>query len=383
MDLIIHDINLKYKEQIVVKGTSRLKNEKIPFTSLRADYLCYGGVPRGKATEFFGTEGSGKTTSALDIVKNAQILAIKEYEDKLKELKERILKLGDVKSYKKEVEKLKAEIEELTNQGIKKVVYVDSENTLDEEWARSLGVNTDELELMRPLNQTAEQVLQMMLDMLNSGGVILMVLDSIPMLIPQQLYEESMEKKSYCGVAGPMAIFSAKVSPIISKTNTALIMINQVREDINNPYNMYNTPGGKALKHLYALRILFNKGAPIDEENVEQKCNFEFPVGHLVQMQIAKTKVSKPDRKLGFYTLKYDAGIDYISDMVSMAILYNYIIRASAWFSLMEDDGETIITDEKDNPLKFQGRVKLLDYIRNHKVILDELNEKVMSKLKD
>lgn len=137
------------------------------------------------------------------------------------------------------------------------------------------------------------------------------------------------------------------------------------------------------MKHLYALRILFNKGSLIDEENKEQNSRFEHPVGHLVQMQIAKTKVSKPDRKLGFYTLKYDTGIDYISDMVDMALLYSFIIQGGAWYSLMEDDGETIIKDEEDNLLKFQGKAKLLDYIRNHKVILDELNEKVMTKLKD
>ena len=244
LDSIIHDINLKYKEQIVVKGTSRLKNDKIPFTSLRANFLSYGGCPISKATEFFGSEGSGKTTTALDIVGNAQQYAIKEYNNKLSELNDEIIKLGDAKSYQKQVQKLQEEVIEYTNQGIRKVVYVDSENTLDEEWAQSLGVNTDDLILIRPVNQTAEQVLQMMLDILSSGDVILMVLDSIPMLVPQQIYEESMEKKSYCGVAGPMAIFSAKVSPIISKTNTALIMINQVREDISNPYNNYNTPGG-------------------------------------------------------------------------------------------------------------------------------------------
>ena len=206
---------------------------------------------------------------------------------------------------------------------------------------------------------------------------------SVPMLIPQQIYEETLEKKSYGGVSGPMTSFSGKISPIVSKANCGLILINQTREDFNNPYNTTKTPGGRALRHLFALRMLFNKGSLIDEDNKEQNSRFEHPTGHLVQIQIVKTKVSKPDRRLGFYTLKYDTGIDYISDMVDMALLYSFIIQGGAWYSLMEDDGETIIKDEEDNLLKFQGKAKLLDYIRNHKVILDELNEKVMTKLKD
>jgi len=383
LDLVMHDINLKYKDAIVVKGTARLKNEKIPFTSSRANFCTYGGVPIAKICEFFGPEGSGKTTTALDIAKNAQIYATNEYNNELEDIKLEIEKLGNCKSNQKQVQKLIEKQTEITNQGIRKVVYVDAENTLDEDWARTLGVDTDNMILVRPEDQTAEQVLQMIIDIIKSGNVILLVLDSVPMLIPQQIYEQSMEKKSYCGVAGPMATFSSKISPIVSKTNCALLMINQVRMDINNPFNMYNTPGGKSLKHLFALRILFNKGSLIDENNIEQKNNYETPVGHLVQMQIAKTKVSKPDRKLGFYTLKYDTGVDDISDIIDMCLLYEFIKKAGKWFYVMEKDGETMIQDSEGVDLKFDGKAKLVAHIKENKILFEELKERVMIKLKD
>jgi recombination protein RecA len=245
LETLIHDINKQFKEQIVVKGTSRLYVDKIPFSSIRANYITYGGIPLGKAVEFFGGEGGGKTTSALDITKNAQIKALKEYEEQIESLQEQAAELEGRTGVepRKKLEKINAQIEQLENDGPRRVVYMDLENTLDEEWARKIGVDVDNLYIIRAQDQTAEQVLQIAIDIVKTGNVILIVLDSVPMLVPQAIYEQSMEKKSYCGVAGPMAIFSSKISPFLSKHRTTMILINQVREDIENPYNLYQTPG--------------------------------------------------------------------------------------------------------------------------------------------
>lgn len=377
LDLLMGDLNKKYKDQILVKGTSRLLVDKIQFSSPRMNYLTYGGVPVGKVTEFFGPEGSGKTTSAIDITKQAQHKAKAEYdaeENKLEDELE-ILQTKNNKSDQKRIQQLLTQLDELREKGPRQVVYIDAENTFDEEWARLNGVDTDILYLLRPMDQTAEQVLQIIIDVVKTGNVILVVLDSVPMLVPQAIYEENMEKKSYCGVAGPMAIFSARIPPMLTRYQVALIMINQVREDMKNPYNLYDTPGGRALKHLYALRMLFRKGVYIDEKNEELKMkDAGTPSGNLVMVDIAKTKVNKPDRRLGFYTLNYTYGIDVLADTVDLAIKYGYIMQSGAWFNIMEDaESGAIMQDADGADLKFQGRVKLLDYLRNETVVFDEL----------
>lgn len=379
LEVLMNEINKQFKEDIVVKGASRLYVDKIPFSSLRANYITYGGIPLGKATEFFGGEGGGKTTSALDITKNAQIKARREYDEMMDKLQEEASELESKTSAeaKKKLVKINAQIDALTNEGVKRVVYVDLENTLDEDWARKLGVDVDSLYIIRAQDQTAEQVLQVIIQIVKTGNVILVVLDSVPMLVPQAIYEQSMEKKSYCGVAGPMSIFSSKISPLLSKTRTALVIINQMREDIENPYNLYSTPGGKALKHLYALRLMFRKGSLLDENNNEQPQRFEEPFGNLVDMTVVKTKVSKPDRRVGFYTLKYSDGIDVLSDMIDMAVKYGAIRQTGSWFQILDLETGEILMDEDDTELKFQGKAKLLTYLRENETTTQIIEEQL------
>lgn len=380
IDLAMANINKKFGEQLCKEGTELIYVDKIPFSSPTANYMTYGGVPIGKATEFFGGEGGGKTTSALDIVGNAQKKFKEEWENKVQQAQEEYEKLASVKSTEKKAERFKKDVlDELMEQGPKVVVYVDAENTLDVEWAALLGVNTDEMILIRPQTQTAEQVLQMMIDLIDTGNVGLMVLDSVPCLVPQVIFEESMEKKSYGGVAGPMSVFCAKVTPYLTKHKTALIMINQIREDLSNPYNTASTPGGKALKHLYSLRLRFKKDSLLDDNNRELPSRAENPAGNIVQVEIVKTKVCKPNRRLGYYTLNYTNGIDVIADTVTMALKYGYIVQAGAWFTFMDPETGEIICDEDGVELKFQGMAKLLEFIRNDEYMLSELVENLNS----
>lgn len=380
LDVLIGDLNKKYKDQIIVKGTGRILVNKIPFSSPRMNYLTYGGVPIGKVTEFFGPEGSGKTTSAIDITKQAQKLSWDNFDAEEASLVDEISELtakGN-KSDVKKINTLQSALAELRTAGPRRVVYIDAENTFDEDWARLNGVDTDELYLLRPLDQTAEQILQMIIDIVKTGDVMLVVLDSVPMLVSQNVFDESMEKKSYGGNAGAMSVFSARIPPFLTKHQTALIFINQMREDLSNPYNLYNTPGGKALKHLYALRMLFRKGTFIDEENKELNSKAENPAGNLIMVDIAKTKVSKPDRRLGFYTLNYTTGIDVLADTVDLAVKYGLIGLGGSWFTIFEDEISGVIMEDADGgELKFQGRARLLEYLRNETIVFDELYEKV------
>ena len=380
IDLVMANINKKFGEQLCKEGTDLIYVDKIPFSSPTANYMTYGGVPVGKVTEFFGGEGSGKTTSALDIVANAQKKFEKEFEDQLLKAEEEYEKLQGSNA-KKATKYLNEVLTPLQEQGPKVVVYIDAENTLDVEWAQLLGVNTDDVILIRPQTQTAEQVLQMMLDLLDTGNVGLMILDSIPYLVPQVIFEESMEKKSYGGVSGPMSVFSAKVAPYLTKHKSTLIMINQIREDLSSMYNTVSTPGGKALKHSYSLRLRFNKGSLLDENNKEIPNRSENPAGNIVSVEIVKTKVCKPNRRLGYYTLNYTKGIDVIADTVTVAMKYNFIVQAGAWFTFMDPETGETITDADENDLKFQGMSKLLQFLRDDEYMLEELTEMIHNKL--
>lgn len=381
LELVMNEINKKYKSNIVRKGTELDPVAKIPFSSPRANYITYGGIPRGKATELFGPENGGKTTTAIDIVAQAQQVAWKEYQEKLITLQEEMEKLQESgsKSAAKRLKGAQSEHRQIEEKGPQKVVYVDSENTLDEEWAETNGVDTEDLILIRPQDQTAEQVLQMMLDLITTEDVILMVLDSIPMLVPKQIYDEDMDKKMYGGVSGPMSEFSRRVSGLIGKTNTALIMINQIREEMNSQYIAYRTPGGKALKHLYALRLLMSKGSLIDENNNEIPNRSGEPAGNLVSIKIEKTKVCKPNRKIGFYTLNYTTGIDVLADTIDIAIWNDLIQQAGSWFSIMEGEDVKVVNDE---PLKFQGKAKLIDYLRSNENEFNRLKAEVENRIK-
>lgn len=385
LDKVMAEINKKYKTEIIQRGTKRAYVEKIPFSSPRANYMTYGGIPKGKATEFFGPEGGGKTTAALDVVGQAQKAAKKAWETEVNEINSEleILLEKNNKSDKDKIKKLQARLDELETDGPKKAVYVDAENTLDEEWAQLNGVDTEALILVRPEEQTAEQVLQMMLDLIDTGLVAIIVLDSVPMLVSQQIFDQTLEKKSYGGIAGALTEFSRRVSSKISKHHTALVMINQVRDDIDNPYNLYNTPGGRALKHLFALRIYCRKGSYLDEKNQEVPTSKAAnPHGNKADLKIIKTKVCKPDRLTGFHTINYTVGIDVLNDTIEMAMEYGFITQSGSWYYIMDPDTGEVMQMRDDSTLRFQGRPALLEYLQDDVDLFEEMYEAINLKIK-
>ena len=374
LDRIIDEWNKDSGCIVAQKGIEEKVFKRIPFSSATANYMTYGGMPRGKAVEFFGPEGSGKTTSALDMIAQAQKIFEQEYEDELERLR------SIVPTGVKQEREIKARLDNLK---VKKCVYFDLENTLDLEWAQLLGVDVDNMYLVTPEADSAEKVLQKLLDMLDTGEVGLLVLDSVPHLVPQVIFEESMEKKSYGGVSGPMSVFCSRVPPHLTKSDALLIIINQEREDLDNPYSSYSTPGGRALKHLYTVRIRFRKGNLIDEGNREVPSRTPNPAGNIVQMEIIKSKAFKPNRRLGSYTLKYYEGIDQLADLVTMAMTYNFIVQGGSWYSFLDPDTGEILTDPDGNELKFQGMAKLLQFLREDEYMFEELKEQVLAKIEE
>ena len=364
IELKMVELNKKFKANIINMGTDIIEVDKIPFSSPTANYMTYGGVPVGKVTEFFGGEGGGKTTSALDICANAQVKFAEVFDKQVAELEEQIeeLNMKGTKDAAKKASRLQTELDEVIEKGEKLVVYVDTEQTLDTQWAKLLGVNTEKMILVRPQEQTAEQVLQIIIELIATGNVGLCVLDSIPCLVPQQIFEESLEKKAYGGISQPLSVFCSKVLPHLVQNQCAFIGINQIREDLSSMYNTISTPGGKAWKHACSLRLRFKKDTLLDMNNNELSSRAENPAGNKVAIEVVKTKVCKPDRRLGYYTLNYTDGVDVVNDTITLAIQYGYIKRNGGWFSICDENKEVIIQDDKE--LKLQGIGRLNQYLK-------------------
>ena len=357
LDILIKDMNKKYKQDILVKGNIIEKQKQIPLSSPLLNYMLYGGIPRGRIIEFAGEEGGGKTTTALDLVKNAQRIFTEEYISELEKL------ASKDKLNKQEESKLNI----LKVAGPKKILYADCENTLDEEWAKLLGVDVDEMILLKPASQTAEQIFEILLQAIETNELGLVVIDSLGVMLSAQAFEKTMEEKTYGGIAASLTLFSKKAELLCNMTGCILIGINQMREDLNSSYGGMITTGGKAWKHNCSLRLMFQKGVYIDEKGNDLKRSAENPAGNIVNINIVKTKVCKPDKRVGYYTLRYNSGIDIISDTIDMAIKFGIIQQAGSWLNIVDyETGEILIDQETKEELKMHGKPALIEFLTNN-----------------
>ena len=294
----------------------------------------------GRMIEFAGAEKSGKTTTALDIVKNCQI------------------------NFEQE------------RQG-RKVCFVDAENTFDVEWATKLGVKVEDLLLIKPQEQYAEQIFEIMRAVIETGEVGLIVLDSVAQLVSKQAFEEDIEKKTYGGIAMSLTKFCNIVVPLLGKYNCMCIMINQVREDLNNPYNTFITPGGRGFKHNCSVRLMFQQGDFLDVNYKHLNRGCENPAGNEVNVRIEKSKVCRSDRRLGYYTLNYLEGIDYINDMVDVLLQTGYIVQNGSYFTLVDAETGEVLCDEDGKEIKVQGRTNLYKRLKEDSKLYDLITSKV------
>lgn len=318
LDLIIKDLNKKMKVGNIQLGVDFQEVQKIPFSSCRLNYMTYGGIPVGRIAEFYGADGSGKTTTAIDVAGNAQ----KMFPDK-------------------------------------KVLFVDIEHTFDSCWATKLGLNCDDIIYLDPDSMGAEEVFNMMIELIDSGEISLCILDSIGAMVSMQANEKQIGERTYGGVSMALTEFSKKITPVLARTQTAFIGINQVRDDMNSMYGGTTTTGGRAWRHSCSTRLEFRKGNYIDDKDNKLSRACENPAGNIVNVALVKSKVCRPDRKVGFYTLKYLEGIDYVSDAVDVAIKMGLVMQGGAWFSLVDIETGEILN-------KFQGKSKLVDYLKEN-----------------
>lgn len=299
IDNLIAEVNKKYKTDIIRKASDLKGIEFIPYTSPMMNYLTRGGVPVGRIIELVGLPQSGKTTTALDIISNFQ----KKYTDKY-------------------------------------CVYLDAENTIDKEWGETLGVDWSKVILIQPESEYGEKLLDMLLDYIRSGKIGLAVLDSAPFIIPKAVQEKGLDEKSYGGNSALMKAFCDKSVPLCKKAECTFLLINQLRENIGNPYKPFKIPCGTAIAHACSQILWFTKGSLLDEKYKEVSSGYANPSGNLVSVKVEKNKVTKNDRRLQTYTLNYSTGVDEIKDTLDLAIMLGIISQAGAWFKAILKDGK-------------------------------------------
>lgn len=335
LEELMKEMNKEFKGDILHKGVSTYDYKRIPFTSPRLNYISFGGLPVGKLIEFYGEEHGGKTTTALDVVANYQH--------------------GD---------------------DGRTVLYVDAENTLDVVWATKLGVDVDNMLIMNPTNQGAETIFEKVLQLIDTGEIGFVVIDSIGVLVSNKALTESVEQKQYGGVAMALTNFSKKAEMLCHKHNCTLIGINQLRDKIDSMYGGTTTTGGRAWKHNVACRFEFRRGDYFDEDYKKLSRGAESPCGQYVQVAMTKNKTCPPTRRTGFYTLRFDIGIDYLFDLTELGMKYGIIEQGGAWYYVINPE-------TKEQIGKAQGRGGLYTYFEEHSEVLSQVEQWIEQRMQE
>ena len=314
LDQVLADIEKQFGKGSVMKLGDNEKREidVIPSGSISLDLaLGIGGYPKGRIIEIYGPESSGKTTFALHAIAEAQ-------------------KLGG------------------------RVAFIDAENSLDPQYAKSLGVNIDELLLSQPDN--GEQALEICEALVRSGAISVIVIDSVAALVPQAEIEGEMGDSHVGLQARLMSQALRKLAGIINKTNTVAIFINQLREKVGVVFgNPEVTPGGRALKFYSSVRLEIRRGEQIKQGNDI--------AGNKTNIKVVKNKMAPPF-KTCTVDIMYGEGVSHAGELVDLASEIGILEKSGAWYSY---NGEKI----------GQGKENVKELLKKNTKLQDEIEKKV------
>ncbi len=319
LELAVSQIEKQYgKGAIMRMGISGalLPVSTIPTGSLELDHaLGVGGIPRGRVVEIFGPESSGKTTLALHVIAEAQ-------------------KRGG------------------------SAAFVDAEHALDANYAKMLGVNTDDLLISQP--DTGEQALEITEVLVRSGAVDVVVIDSVAALVPRAEIDGEMGDSLPGLQARLMSQALRKLTAAISKSRTCVVFINQMREKIGIMFgNPETTTGGRALKFYASVRLDIRRISAIkDGEEV---------IGSRVKVKVVKNKVAPPFREAEF-DIVYGEGISRLGSLLDLGVTHKVVDKSGAWYGY----GSERIGQGRENAKRF---------LQENPTIADEIEAKLRAAL--
>src|SRR5438552_1624230 len=326
IEMAVGQIEKQFGKGSIMRLGSKDVIAQVPAISTGAVSLDYalgiGGMPRGRVIEIFGPESSGKTTLALQVIAEAQ-------------------KTGGM------------------------AAFVDAEHALDAQYARKLGVDLDNLLVSQPDN--GEQALEIVEVLVRSGGVDVVVVDSVAALVPRAEIEGEMGEAQMGLQARLMSQALRKLTGIVSKSKTCLIFINQLREKIGVMFgNPETTTGGRALKFYSSVRIDIRRIGAIKDGDVV--------VGGRTRVKIVKNKVAPPFREAEFDVM-YGEGISREGDLLDLAVDRKIVEKSGTWFAFagerLGQGRENVKQFLKDNPATFKS---LEDKVRRELgLVIDEV----------
>ena len=303
------------KGSLMKLGDSKesLDISSIPSGSLLLDEaLGIGGYPKGRVIEIYGPESSGKTTLALHAIAESQ-------------------KAGGI------------------------AAFIDAEHAMDPSYAKKLGVNIDELWISQP--DSGEQALEIAESLVRSGAVDIIVVDSVAALTPQAEIDGDMGDSHMGLQARLMSQALRKLTGLLSKSNTTIIFINQIRMKIGVMFgNPETTTGGNALKFYASVRIEVRKIESLTK-------GADDVVGNRIRIKIVKNKVSPPFKKVEL-DLMFGEGISYTASVLDAALKYEMLEKSGSWYSY---NGEKI----------GQGRDKTLDFLKDNPDVVSDLDKRL------
>ncbi len=277
--------------------------------------LGIGGLPKGRIIEIYGNESSGKTTLSLHVVAEAQ-------------------KKGGV------------------------CAFIDAEHALDPSYAKKLGVNIDELIVSQP--DSGEQALEIADTLVRSGGVDVLIVDSVAALVPKAELEGEMGDSHMGLQARLMSQALRKLTSSVSKSNTMVIFINQVRMKIGIAYgNPETTTGGNALKFYASVRLDIKRSTAIKDGDIV--------LGNTTVVKVVKNKLAPPFR-IAEFDIMYGQGISRASEIVDLGVKADIIQKAGSWFSY---------GDEKIG----QGKEKVKEFLLSNPKLMDDIQAKILKNL--
>lgn len=298
-------------------GDTAVKVDVIPTGCILLDKaIGVGGFPRGRIVEVYGPESSGKTTLALHVIAEAQ-------------------KLGGI------------------------AAFIDAEHALDPTYAQKLGVSLQNVLIAQPDN--GEQALDIAEELVKSGSLDIVVIDSVAALTPKAEIDGEMGDSHIGLQARLMSQALRKLTAVVNRTNTCVVFINQLREKVGVIFGSpETTPGGKALKFYSSLRLDVRKGEPIkDGTNI---------IGSRTKVKVVKNKMAPPFKTVEFDTI-YGEGISTVGCIIDAAVEIGLIIKSGSWYSY------------NDSRIG-QGKDKAGDYLKKNPEILSEIEKKVREDFK-